>query len=301
MLNPQTIGRRLISWTCLGLSISLHLAVLAMLPTPSMSLLNQETALLYVALEDQSPRRFDRQQTFSPLTEPKQSTEALRSSVTPDAQVNECAVTKRCDEVMSAASTINHPSQENPQAYEVIDATIQKPDANNVRSNQTLASNKAPASTTGHDVLLSTAETTATSSAPSPANIREDTTAAKSSDLSQQAQDPPTTSKTELEPEIDASALLARYAEDIKSAILHQKYYPPTAKRLGQQGISKIKFSIGMDGELLSADIKTSSGYAELDRAALEAIEQASPFPPLPPELKRQSISLAISLSFSLQ
>ena len=44
-------------------------------------------------------------------------------------------------------------------------------------------------------------------------------------------------------------------------------------------------FSISRDGKVLGAWVKTSSGQAVLDRAAIETIRRAQPLPAIPPAL----------------
>lgn len=53
-------------------------------------------------------------------------------------------------------------------------------------------------------------------------------------------------------------------------------------QRGGASGRTVIDTVIGKNGELISADIKTSSGLKKLDNSALEAIKASSPFNPFP-------------------
>lgn len=50
--------------------------------------------------------------------------------------------------------------------------------------------------------------------------------------------------------------------------------YPPVSKRLGEQGKVIVRVLIGVDGTALDAEVKTSSGYDRLDRAALETVRK---------------------------
>ncbi|MGN6514571.1 MAG: energy transducer TonB [Rhizomicrobium sp.] len=45
--------------------------------------------------------------------------------------------------------------------------------------------------------------------------------------------------------------------------------YPPTARRLGQQGTVILAITVGADGSVSAAQVETSSGFPELDQAAL--------------------------------
>jgi periplasmic protein TonB len=50
--------------------------------------------------------------------------------------------------------------------------------------------------------------------------------------------------------------------------------YPPTSKRLGEQGKVVLRVLIGVDGGAQDATVLESSGFARLDRAGLEAARQ---------------------------
>ena len=50
--------------------------------------------------------------------------------------------------------------------------------------------------------------------------------------------------------------------------------YPPASKRLGEQGKVLVRVLIGVDGTALDAEVKQSSGYDRLDRAALETVRK---------------------------
>ncbi len=64
--------------------------------------------------------------------------------------------------------------------------------------------------------------------------------------------------------------------------------YPTAARSLGVRASPVIEVGIAADGKLDRAVIRRSSGYPELDQAALEILKLASPFDPFPPELARE-------------
>ena len=61
--------------------------------------------------------------------------------------------------------------------------------------------------------------------------------------------------------------------------------YPSAAQRRGLKGNPVIEVVITRDGRLESATIRSSSGYPEIDAAALDILKLASPFDPFPPQL----------------
>jgi protein TonB len=61
--------------------------------------------------------------------------------------------------------------------------------------------------------------------------------------------------------------------------------YPRAAQRAGVQASPVLEVAIDADGRLAKAEILTSSGYRDLDAAALAILKLASPFDPFPPDL----------------
>jgi periplasmic protein TonB len=64
--------------------------------------------------------------------------------------------------------------------------------------------------------------------------------------------------------------------------------YPTAARHLGVRASPVIEVGIASDGKLDRAVIRTTSGYPELDQAALEILKLAAPFDPFPPELTHE-------------
>jgi periplasmic protein TonB len=61
--------------------------------------------------------------------------------------------------------------------------------------------------------------------------------------------------------------------------------YPTAAQRAGVQASPVLEVAIAADGQLAKVEILTSSGYPDLDAAALAILKLASPFDPFPPDL----------------
>lgn len=103
------------------------------------------------------------------------------------------------------------------------------------------------------------------------------------------------------EPALDVQALLKDYAAGVKEQVLEHKRYPQVAQRLGHTGDVQVGFTIGADGELASLRLKGSSGWEELDTAALEAVRSAAPFEAPPAASGRTELALSITLKYVLQ
>lgn len=61
-----------------------------------------------------------------------------------------------------------------------------------------------------------------------------------------------------------------------------------------------IFFKIAKDGRLLSYSVKESSGRADVDNAAIKAVELSAPFQPLPKEFKGPSIDITFTFDYNV-
>jgi protein TonB len=74
------------------------------------------------------------------------------------------------------------------------------------------------------------------------------------------------------------------------------KRYERISRRSKVQGVVEIEFTIGRDGEMVSADIVMSSGSRILDRTALDAVKKVAPFAKPP----KGSIVIQLPIRFEL-
>jgi len=100
--------------------------------------------------------------------------------------------------------------------------------------------------------------------------------------------------------EDDIKKALDDYRKALYTLIERNKVYPPIARRLGHQGKVRISFVVLIDGSLGQVKVELSSGYVELDEAAVRAVKDASPFPPLPEEIQADAKSFVVTISFEL-
>jgi len=63
-------------------------------------------------------------------------------------------------------------------------------------------------------------------------------------------------------------------------------------------GTVMIRFTVGPSGQVLSREVKESSGSKLLDDAAMAALEKASPFPPMPEDLAQGPIEVQVPFKF---
>lgn len=86
------------------------------------------------------------------------------------------------------------------------------------------------------------------------------------------------------------SALLA--------ALNRHKRYPRAARVRHQEGVAYVYFRMDGQGKVLSASLRTSSGFELLDDAAVELLHKASPLPAPPPEMDHE---LVVPISYRLR
>lgn len=111
-------------------------------------------------------------------------------------------------------------------------------------------------------------------------------------------------SETEGEQEIETQPdpdVLQRYLQQVVKKIDARKAYPRQARSKGWQGTVVIKVQILSDGTVAQLELATPSEYDTLNKAALEAIKKARPFPKFPDGMKSPSLTINIPIQFTLK
>jgi protein TonB len=119
---------------------------------------------------------------------------------------------------------------------------------------------------------------------------------------------PPTTAKVEKsaaptppsQPSPPSNALPS-WQSDLLRHLAKFKKYPEDARRRGMQGVSRLRFVVDAEGNVLSYSIASSSGSPALDRATMEMIRRAQPLPKPPAEtLNNGTIEILAPFVYSL-
>lgn len=76
--------------------------------------------------------------------------------------------------------------------------------------------------------------------------------------------------------------------------------YPPSAQRLGQEGVALLTVEVTEMGRVARVEVQTSSGYESLDRAAMEAVSRWH-FAPARRNGIAQSATVTVPVRFNLQ
>jgi protein TonB len=98
-----------------------------------------------------------------------------------------------------------------------------------------------------------------------------------------------------------SAAALASYNQLVAAHLQRFKQYPAAAKAAGEQGTSRLSFTLGRGGQVLSSRLAGSSGHPALDDETVAIVRRAQPFPPIPPELKQASMSFSVPVRFSVR
>jgi protein TonB len=96
---------------------------------------------------------------------------------------------------------------------------------------------------------------------------------------------------------VQARAVVATWKNQIVTILERNKRYPSEARARGEQGVTRLAFSIDGQGRLLSSRIVASSGSAALDAETLALVQRAQPFPPPPPELAGSEMTVPVSFN----
>jgi len=89
------------------------------------------------------------------------------------------------------------------------------------------------------------------------------------------------------------------YAAKLMVHLQRAKQYPMGARKLKQQGIAYVRFSINRAGDVLSAKLERSSGFTLLDEEAVALFARATPLPALPEEMP-SPMEMVIPIDFNL-
>jgi len=96
---------------------------------------------------------------------------------------------------------------------------------------------------------------------------------------------------------VQARAMVLTWKNQIVTILERNKRYPAEARSRGEQGVTRLAFSIDTQGHLLSSRIAASSGSAALDAETLALVRRAQPFPPPPPELAGSEMTVPVSFN----
>ncbi|PJG52668.1 energy transducer TonB [Bradyrhizobium forestalis] len=95
------------------------------------------------------------------------------------------------------------------------------------------------------------------------------------------------------------ASTIASYNQRVRAHLMRFHQYPSAGG--GQRGIARLSFTITRSGQVTSSRLGGSSGVAAFDAQAMSMVRQASPFPPIPDEIKNGSMSFTIPVEFTVR
>ena len=95
------------------------------------------------------------------------------------------------------------------------------------------------------------------------------------------------------------ASAIASYNQRVRAHLMRFHQYPSAGG--GQRGVARLSFTLSRSGQVTSSRLGGSSGVAAFDAQAMSMIRQASPFPPIPEEIKNGAMSFSIPVEFTVR
>jgi protein TonB len=103
------------------------------------------------------------------------------------------------------------------------------------------------------------------------------------------------------QPNINDSNAIPTWKTQVVSILERNKRYPAAARARNEQGTTQLAFSLDRQGRVTASKIVRSSGSPALDQESLELVRRAQPFPPPPPAMPGNEISLSVPVRFNMR
>jgi TonB family protein len=100
--------------------------------------------------------------------------------------------------------------------------------------------------------------------------------------------------------EQSAGKAVESYIGQILQIIEKNKYYPPRDKMYGNEGSPVITMLIDNSGSLKQAELAESSNKPGLDRAALNIVQKAAPYPQFNNLISEDQLNFSVAIEFKL-
>jgi periplasmic protein TonB len=98
-----------------------------------------------------------------------------------------------------------------------------------------------------------------------------------------------------------AVGIQRHYLNLIRARILAKRSYPLQARQQRQEGIVRLRFTLSAGGSLAQdVQVVKPSGFQLLDDQARHCVRAAAPFPPLPRELQRSSLTVELPIVYKI-
>jgi protein TonB len=95
------------------------------------------------------------------------------------------------------------------------------------------------------------------------------------------------------------NAATSNYQGKVRSKLQRALKYPRAADRNDVRGAPWVRFTVSASGAVSGVSVAKSSGSSLLDQAVINAVNRASPFPPIPEAVGKSTWTFTIPLSFT--
>jgi protein TonB len=96
----------------------------------------------------------------------------------------------------------------------------------------------------------------------------------------------------------EGNAAVSNYPGKIVRKLRRALRYPAAAGSRRLRGVAEVRFVVSAGGDVGGVRLVASSGSPLLDKAALEAVRRAAPFPPIPAGAGRSNWPFTVPLAF---
>jgi protein TonB len=95
------------------------------------------------------------------------------------------------------------------------------------------------------------------------------------------------------------ASVIASYNQRVRAHLMRFHQYPSGGG--GQRGVARLSFTVSRSGQVTSSRLSGLSGVAAFDAQAVLMVRQASPFPPIPDEIRKGLMSFTIPVEFTVR
>jgi len=92
-----------------------------------------------------------------------------------------------------------------------------------------------------------------------------------------------------------AASAMAAYSQRVRAHLMSFHKYPSGHT---EQGVVRLAFTLGRNGQVVASRVGGSSGVAAFDAHAMALLRQAQPFPAFPPEITYATMPITIPVQF---
>lgn len=95
------------------------------------------------------------------------------------------------------------------------------------------------------------------------------------------------------------ASTIASYNQRVRAHLMRFHSYPSGGN--GARGVARLSFTVNRSGQVTSSRLGGSSGVAAFDAQAMSMVRRASPFPPIPDDIKNGAMSFTIPVEFTVR